>query len=129
MANKDNVTRIPFEGLLNLNKYRNEIKQFEGFNKKNSPIYGGVLSPMYKVEENLSDNTKITFVNNDEYYLHRGEEDNVCYLYKNLNNQSYSPAIKTFPVKNLTKEVIEVPYNVLAFERDETNSCALAVSR
>lgn len=122
MANKDNVTKIPLDGLLNLNKYRNEIKQFDGFNKKNSPIYGGLLSPMYKIDETVSTNSRMTFVNNDEYSLIKDESNNVCRLYKNDKNGSHSNPIFSLPIKNITKETIKVPYNVLAFEQDEENS-------
>lgn len=114
MANKNDVTRIPLDGLLNLNKYRSDITQFEGFNKKNSPIYGGVLSPLYEEKQTINENEKTVLVNDDKYSLVK-QNDNECHLYKNENY------IKTYLNKNITKESIKVPYNILAFERDEEN--------
>ena len=114
MANKNDVTRIPLDGLLNLNKYRSDIKQFEGFNKKNSPIYGGVLSPLYEEKQTINENEKTVLVNDDKYSLIK-ENDNGSYLYKN------GEFIQPYANVNLTKESIKVPYNILAFERDEEN--------
>ena len=114
MANKSDVTRIPLDGLLNLNKYRSEIKQFEGFNKKNSPIYGGVLSPLYEEKQTFNENEKTVLVNDDRYSLIK-QTDDVSYLYK---NEDY---LGTYRNNNIVKESIKVPYNVLAFERDDTN--------
>ena len=114
MANKNDVTRIPLDGLLNLNKYRSDIKQFEGFNKKNSPIYGSVLSPLYEEKQTINENEKTVLVNDDKYSLVK-QNDNECHLYKNENY------IKTYLNKNITKESIKVPYNILAFDRDEEN--------
>ena len=114
MANKSDVTRIPLDGLLNLNKYRSDVKQFEGFNKKNSPIYGGVLSPLYEEKQTINENEKTILVNDDKYSLIK-QNDNVSYLYKN------GEFIQPYANVNLTKESIKVPYNILAFERDEEN--------
>lgn len=114
MANKNDVTRIPLDGLLNLNKYRSDVEQFEGFNKKNSPIYGGVLSPLYEEKQTINENEKTILVNDDKYSLVKQNEMG-CYLYKN------GEFIQPYANVNLTKESIKVPYNILAFERDEEN--------
>lgn len=114
MANKNDVTRIPLDGLLNLNKYRSDITQFEGFNKKNSPIYGGVLSPLYGEKQTINENEKTILVNDDKYSLVKQNEMG-CYLYKN------GEFIGAYARLNITKESIKVPYNILAFERDEEN--------
>ena len=114
MANKSDVTRIPLDGLLNLNKYRSDVKQFEGFNKKNSPIYGGVLSPLYEEKQTINENEKTILVNDDKYSLVK-ENEYGSYLYKN------GEFIQPYANVNLTKESIKVPYNILAFERDEEN--------
>ena len=113
MANKSDVTRIPLDGLLNLNKYRSEIKQFEGFNKKNSPIYGGVLSPLYEEKQTFNENDKTVLVNDDIYTLHKNS--GFCELYKN------DTFITSYLNMSITKESIKIPYNILAFERDEEN--------
>lgn len=114
MANKNDVTRIPLDGLLNLNKYRSDIKQFEGFNKKNSPIYGGVLSPLYGEKQTINENEKTILVNDDKYSLIKQNKYG-SYLYKN------GEFIQPYGNVNITKESIKVPYNILAFERDEEN--------
>lgn len=114
MANKNDVTRIPLDGLLNLNKYRSDVKQFEGFNKKNSPIYGGVLSPLYEEKQTINENEKTILVNDDKYSLVKQNKYG-SYLYKN------GEFIQPYANINLTKESIKVPYNILAFERDEEN--------
>ena len=114
MANKNDVTRIPLDGLLNLNKYRSDITQFEGFNKKNSPIYGGVLSPLYGEKQTINENEKTVLVNDDKYSLIKQNEYG-SYLYKN------GEFIQPYANVNLTKKSIKVPYNILAFERDEEN--------
>ena len=114
MANKSDVTRIPLDGLLNLNKYRSDITQFQGFNKKNSPIYGGVLSPLYEEKQTINENEKTVLVNDDKYSLIK-HDDYGCFLYKN------GEFISSYSNTNITKKSIKVPYNVLAFERDEEN--------
>lgn len=48
MANtKSTQHEIPLNGGLNLNKFNAEIKPYEGFNERNSPMYGGCLSPLW----------------------------------------------------------------------------------
>ena len=115
MANKNNVTKIPLNGLLNLNKYRNEIKQFEGFNEKNSPIYSDILSPFYKHESDINNDTDVVFANNKEYRL----------VYGALFDWDYaSPtqeSILILPKKRLIKKNINVPFKILAFEIDDDN--------
>ena len=114
MANKNDVTRIPLDGLLNLNKYRSDITQFEGFNKKNSPIYGGVLSPLYGEKQTINENEKTVLVSDDKYSLIKHDEYS-SFLYKN------GEFINSYVNANITKKSIKVPYNILAFERDEEN--------
>lgn len=44
-----NIISVPLaNAYLNLNQEKDEIRQYEGFNKLNAPFYGGNLSPMYK---------------------------------------------------------------------------------
>lgn len=48
MANsKNTIQRIPLNGTLNMNTLKTEVKQFEGFNEKNSTVFGGTLSPFF----------------------------------------------------------------------------------
>ena len=48
MANtKSTQHEIDLTGGLNLNKFKADIKPYEGFNERNAPYYGGCLSPLY----------------------------------------------------------------------------------
>lgn len=48
MANsKNTIQRIPLNGTLNMNTLKTDVKQFEGFNEKNSTVFGGTLSPFF----------------------------------------------------------------------------------
>lgn len=48
MANsKNTIQKIPLDGTLNMNTLKTEVKQFEGFNEKNSTVFGGTLSPFF----------------------------------------------------------------------------------
>lgn len=56
MANqKAQQISIPFEAPLNMNKNVTDVKSFIGFNDRNSPVFGGCLSPLFfKTEANTS---------------------------------------------------------------------------
>lgn len=48
MANsKNTIQRIPLNGTLNMNTLKTDVRQFEGFNEKNSTVFGGTLSPFF----------------------------------------------------------------------------------
>lgn len=76
MANpKAQIYSVPLQGEgseINLTTYKTDISQFNGFNSKNAPFYGGTLSPMwYKKENTITTETYIA-PNGDKYYV----EDN-----------------------------------------------------
>lgn len=48
---------IPFNAPINMNKNTTEIKQYSGFNKRNSPMFGGCLSPLYMKKSTSSGQT------------------------------------------------------------------------
>ena len=55
MANSQaNKFEFNFKGNMNLNLNRNEIKTDIQFNRKNSPVFGGALSPLWKKEISLT---------------------------------------------------------------------------
>lgn len=55
MANSQaNKFEFNFKGNMNLNLNRNEIKTDIQFNRKNSPVFGGALSPLWKKEISLN---------------------------------------------------------------------------
>lgn len=81
MANpKAQIYSVPLQGEgseINLTTYKTDISQFNGFNSKNAPFYGGTLSPMwYKKENTITTETYIA-PNGDKYYAENG------HLYKN----------------------------------------------
>ena len=81
MANpKAQIYSIPLQGEgseINLTTYKTDISQFNGFNSKNAPFYGGTLSPMwYRREDTISTELYIA-PNGDKYCISNGN------LYKN----------------------------------------------
>ena len=56
MANaKNTIQNIPLTGELCLNTLKTDVKAFEGYNEKNSTVFGGELSPVWKKESELGD--------------------------------------------------------------------------
>jgi len=58
---------IPFNAAINMNKNTTEIKQYSGFNKRNSPVFGGCLSPLYmkkstSITQSITDSNGNVFV-------------------------------------------------------------------
>lgn len=48
MANsKNTIQNIPLEAPLCMNTLKTDVKQFNGYNEKNSTVFGGTLSPIY----------------------------------------------------------------------------------
>ena len=98
MANpKAQIYPIPLQGEgseINLTTYKTDISQFNGFNSKNAPFYGGTLSPMwYRKEDTISTGLYIA-PNGDKYYVNNGK------LYKNdiavmsFSNKFFSSIIR-----------------------------------
>jgi hypothetical protein len=77
MANtKSTQHEIDLTGGLNLNKFKADIKPYEGFNERNAPYYGGCLSPLYiKDDGEVTEYTK--YVDGVKWETKSG------YLYKN----------------------------------------------
>ena len=111
MANKNNIQTINFNGALNLNKYQCEIKNFDGFNKKNSSIFGGVLTPFF----DTSYTTDYFGVNNKIYHINKNYNSTRIALYKG------DTLVSTLPKYSISKKVIKIEKNILAFELDSTN--------
>ena len=102
MANpKAQIYSVPLQGEgseINLTTYKTDISQFNGFNNKNAPFYGGTLSPMwYKKENTITTKTYIA-PNGDKYYV----EDNS--LRKNGN------PIMNFTSLEFASEIVEEDY-------------------
>lgn len=67
MANtKSTQHEIDLTSELNLNKFKADIKPYNGFNERNSPFYGGCLSPLYIKDDGTAGNTS-QFYDGHEY--------------------------------------------------------------
>lgn len=56
MANsKNTIQNIPLTGPLCLNKLKTDVTQFEGYNEKNTTVFGGELIPIHEKETELGD--------------------------------------------------------------------------
>ena len=91
MANtKSTQHEIPLNGGLNLNKFNAEIKPYEGFNERNSPMYGGCLSPLWIKEGESISTSAISY---EGHY------------YETLNGHLYKDgqSIMTFEQKSFVK--------------------------
>lgn len=55
MANsKNTIQNIPLTGPLCLNTLKTDVTQFEGYNEKNTTVFGGELTPLWKKESEIS---------------------------------------------------------------------------
>lgn len=87
MANaKNTIQNIPLTGLLNLNTLKTDVKQFQDYNEKNSTVFGGELSPLWKAT------TRVPYVNSPAHYPvynSKGE----CFIIDGLNEYHlYKPS-------------------------------------
>lgn len=82
MANsKNTIQNIPLEGALCLNALKTDVKQFQGYNEKNTTVYGGTLSPIYdKTTELFDKDTSYTVFNSKGEACTLYKESGVCYL-------------------------------------------------
>lgn len=112
MANKNTIQNINFNGYLNLNKYKCEIKNFDGFNEKNASIFGGVLTPYFKQNYN----EKYFGLNNKIYHV---DED---YSYDKIALYSEDKLVSTLPKYSISKETFNINNNILAFEFDKSDT-------
>ena len=96
-----NIISVPLaNAYLNLNQEKDEIRQYEGFNKLNAPFYGGNLSPMYK---------KFLGASGDSSYIDR--EENVYTVengvFKKTTNAGITSVLKDdFETKTAAETII-----------------------
>ena len=96
MANqKGTLHSVPLKTMsLNLNRFNADIAPYEGFNKNNSPFFGNVLSPFYKVNvQGLGSETYVAkdglvyyYGKDGNFYLKSGTEAN---LINNFNGKNF----------------------------------------
>lgn len=84
MANSKNTIQIiPLAGNLNLNTLKTDVSQFEGYNEKNSTVFGGALNPFWEKTSELFDkDTSFSFFNNKGECYSLVKEDSLIKLYK-----------------------------------------------
>lgn len=86
MANtKNTIQNIPLEAPLCMNVLKTDVKQFQGFNEKNSTVFGGTLSPMFdkKTELPFNMDSSYTFFNTKGVPYTLVRDTNDIKLYKN----------------------------------------------
>lgn len=111
MANKNNIQSVNLNGTLNLNKYKCEIKNFDGFNEKNSSMFGGVLTPYF--QSSYSDS--YFGVNGGIYHV------NSDYSYDKIALYNNDKLVSVLPKYSVSKLNIDIRKNVLAFEFDSSD--------
>lgn len=122
MANqKAQQISIPFEAPLNMNKNVTDVKSFIGFNERNSPIFGGCLSPLFFKTDTGGANTVYDRSGN-KYTLSNGV------LYKNgtqlmtVNTTGYSK--ETVTNISTVSSITVNPINVDEFKYNTDGSLA-----
>ena len=115
MANsKNTIQNIPLDAPLNMNMLKTEVKQFNGYNEKNSTVFGGTLSPLYDKKSSLfSAQDSYTVFNNNSVPFSIVKENKVIHLYK---NNTRIPGIEG---KYVTKtEKLNVPGDTVVAVKD-----------
>lgn len=85
MANsKNTIQNIPLASELCMNALKTEVKQFQGYNEKNTTLYGGTLSPIYDKTTELfdKDNSYTIFNSKGEDFTLALKNSNTIALYK-----------------------------------------------
>lgn len=114
MANSiSQIHNIPLEKAnLNLNKFDSNIKQFNGFNKLNSPFFGDKLSPMWKKERTAQSNGSVFDNDGNEYYFYSSflMRKNLADTEEALNRISQFGIVKTqlYPQKYLDVIAVDI---------------------
>lgn len=85
MANsKNTIQNIPLAAPLNMNMLKTEVKQFNGYNEKNSTVFGGTLSPLYdKKSDMFSAQDSYTVFSNSSVPFSIVKENDEIHVYKN----------------------------------------------
>lgn len=99
MANsKNTIQNIPLEAELCMNQLRTEVKPFQGYNEKNTTVYGGTLSPIYDKKTDLFDkDNSYTVFNSKGVPYTLVKEDGEIHLYK--GNEAVEEAVGIYLTK------------------------------
>lgn len=114
MANsKNTIQGIPLNGTLNMNTLKTGVRQFEGFNEKNSTVFGGTLSPFFDKTTTLgSEDNSYTIFNSKgvPYTLTSGVS--VFQLFKN------EKFVLSDEIKSTKTETLDVPDDTVSAATD-----------
>ena len=111
MANtKSTQHELDLTSSLNLNKFKADIKPYEGFNERNAPYYGGCLSPLYMKDDGIQSDG-VQFYNGDKYYIQNGT------LYKNDEVAKVVPGNGSFTVTKAPETIMGVQILEYASDR------------
>lgn len=108
MANsKNTIQKIPLNGTLNMNTLKTDVRQFEGFNEKNSTVFGGTLSPFFDKTTTLgSEDNSYTIFNSKGVPYTLTFNDSFFHLVKNgevvLSDEILSTKTETLDVPDDT---------------------------
>lgn len=114
MANsKNTIQRISLNGTLNMNTLKTEVKQFEGFNEKNSTVFGGTLSPLFDKTTTLYDvNDSYTVFNSKGVPYTLASDGSVFRLVKNRETVLSDTILST------KTETLDVPDDTVSVATD-----------
>lgn len=103
--NKAQKITLSLDAPLNMNKNKAEIRNFDTFNEKNCPVYGGCLSPLFKKEEDIGNIH--TYWDKEGNYWDVKLSGGTPYLFKNGVKIDNAPQMgKTYSRSKFNKEVI-----------------------
>ena len=111
MANsKNTIQRIPLNGTLNMNTLKTDVRQFEGFNEKNSTVFGGTLSPLFDKTTTLGneDNSYTIFNSKGVPYTLTSPNDYTLYLLKD------GKTVLSDIVQSTKTETLDVPEDTIS---------------
>ena len=114
MANsKNTIQRIPLNGTLNMNTLKTEVKQFEGFNEKNSTVFGGTLSPFFDKTTTLgNEDNSYTIFNSKGVPYTMTSGVSVFQLFKN------EKFVLSDEIKSTKTETLDVPDDTVSAATD-----------
>ena len=115
MANsKNTIQKIPLNGTLNMNTLKTEVKQFEGFNEKNSTVFGGTLSPFFDKTTTLgNEDNSYTIFNSKGIPYTLTSDGSVFQLVKNGNT-----VLSDKRIMSTKTETLDVPDDTVSAATD-----------
>ena len=119
MANsKNTIQNIPLTGSFNLNTLKTDVKQFEGYNDKNSTVFGGELTPFYNNPAlDVDDDTARVYLSNSKGEVYKYTADGIKkYAGQNENGEATWITEYSYPVPTTEKPNITPGYTVRTFD-------------